>query len=525
MKPFTITTMLLVLCIVNQATGSDALSMMVRAAQRSPKGLSSGVLRRIQEASEKADLNKTITLLNSGCASKCGSPMVLSMILIGSQDIYRQLYDEIKNKDKRCQQKLLGILSEFISSVTVHKDCLKEEYKTHLACFLMNVPNRFSDIADLVYGPEALQSTEAQAPCLDCMVKGYEGGDEISKLSNWLDTLDQIDQCSDPEPGQKKRIYSGTGLDASYTVMRNPDDDTYSIPLNLKFSADDDYDGDTPRDQVPEYYMQKVQKCLDRANEKMLGPDGEKLKIVIQAPAEEDIDNCDDSDIKEIKIGSTEHRSNAGKYEADINCLGITHEVLHLLGLCDEYEEKLIGYFEDPKIGDRLSTRDMTWEEIEKFRLDERYGFKSEYGCRPVAANNIMSNDRDRWYNVFGSGINDSLLSPGQFNAILYGSCEKRNKLFNECSQLAYKTDFSTEDSCLAKKYECEEQNFSGQDKQQQIEAINRLLEDAKEAKTFWERARKRDAEYAEVYAEKEREEDKKIKTLRERLKVVESWP
>ena len=69
-----------------------------------------------------------------------------------------------------------------------------------------------------------------------------------------------------------------------------------------------------------------------------------------------------------------------------------------------------------------------------------------------------MSSHYERWNNVFEEGKNHSILTPGQFNAILYGSCEGKNKLFNECSQLAYKNP-SQEPNCRKKRKQCEAQN------------------------------------------------------------------
>ena len=127
----------------------------------------------------------------------------------------------------------------------------------------------------------------------------------------------------------------------------------------------------------------------------MLGPNGEKLKIVIQAPKNQGADTCNQRRYaQKITIESNRHFSNySTMYRPDIGCPTMTHEILHLLGLCDEYNA-----------GDL-------------------------YGCRVVMRYSIMSDSHTRWDNVF-AGKTNSLLNPGQFNAILYGSCDKKKQDF-----------------------------------------------------------------------------------------------
>ena len=280
-----------------------------------------------------------------------------------------------------------------------------------------------------------------------------------------IDSIQEQSQCFELEPEQEKRVYSGTALNnRTYNVKREPDG-TYSIPLSLKFSADRDYDGEVPRDRVPAHYTKKVQDCLSKANEKMLGPNGEKLKIVVQAPKTQGKDNCDnnDSDIKEIEIGSAKHRSNDGKYESDIDCSTITHEVLHLLGLCDEYQERKSGHYVDTQTGRVVGTTKSVFNADDrinkKFKDKEGYQFKPDFDCRVTTSNSIMADDVERWDNVFKEGKNHSILTPGQFNAILYGACEKKNKRFNQCSHLAYYS-LTEKPDCIAEKQKCEKQNI-----------------------------------------------------------------
>ena len=506
---------------------------------------------RTDGSPDSNNFGRAISLLDSECAKSCGDPKIAQLLTLGSQEVYHPLYDKVRNADIKCQRALFKSLTNYISLNRVHKDCLQEKSKTHLsgdrrgrdyqqetmdtypACNALNITERFSQIADIVYGTEVVETTESQAPCLQCIISESKV-DEPHDLSQFVTTLEKTNQCSELQPGREKIIFSDTGLDKSYSVKRESDG-AYSIYLNLQFSTDSDYNGVIPANQIPDHYIQKTQRCLNQANQKMLGPNGEQLKIVIGESEEQEGKNCSNDKI-EIKIGSISHRSNASKYAFGINCPTIVHEILHLLGLCDEYQEKYIGYYVDSRTGDKYFTKDLSAEVIEKLANDERYSFQTTYDCRvtSILENNIMTNQKQRWRNVFEYGESESLLTPGQFNAILYGSCEQ-NQLFNKCSQLAYKSSLNT--NCLQEKEQCEVQNISRENKQQMLRAIKKELksidtiisaslqgiqryEDQENEPD--EQTRRRRIENYEINLSKRRKEKQDIKS---RLERVNSWP
>ena len=82
--------------------------------------------------------------------------------------------------------------------------------------------------------------------------------------------------------------------------------------MELDFFADEDYDGEISKEKVPDYYMSKVQKCFEQANQKMLGSKGEKLQISIKKPTSSKI-TCNQN-VRKIGIGSSKMRSHSKKY-------------------------------------------------------------------------------------------------------------------------------------------------------------------------------------------------------------------
>ena len=171
-----------------------------------------------------------------------------------------------------------------------------------------------------------------------------------------------LNECRVYESGEERSVMSGSRRD-NYLVKKNPDG-SYTIPLAMKFEAADDYNYDhkVPKAEVPNYYFRKVKNCINKsANPSLIGR-GERLNIEIL-----NYDNSRCIPKHSISIQSSEGRSNSESYEADINCSTIIYEVLHLLGLNDEYRERTLK--EDP--------------------LDDNS--PADYQCRVVQEDSIMA--------------------------------------------------------------------------------------------------------------------------------------
>ena len=361
------------------------------------------------------------------CCSEYSARKTAIVFHHGSSEQHKQALNKMRNKNKQCQKKIFNHLMKFLERDAFPKKCLQTQNNDHPLCreLIQNAQKlqaRTTELSHLIYGSELLNSEDVLCtPFLES--KG-----DIHSFINFINSADEFMQCMDPAPLNEKIVQSGTGLDDQYRLKKTLDG-KYQISLNLRFKAGENYDGETPAHAVPAHYMNRVQECLQTANQKMLGPNGESLNIVIESSEET---SCD---AKTIKIQSKNFRSNSMQYESNIDCPTITHEVLHLLGLCDEYKER------------------------------------GKYTCRVTSDNSIMSNHYKRWYQVFDKKTEASLLNPQQFNSILYGTCSK-NKQFNECSKLAY----SDSSSCKIKKNQCEQQNIIGSRKKPLLEKLSSLL-------------------------------------------------
>ena len=475
-------------------------------------------------------IKKASKILNSECLSNWDNRQLSSIISKLHPNSWPELKDKLKHKDKNFLKKLGQGVYDKLKDTTYPEQCLDSANKNHRVCKKMRrelaiKEKRVRYLTELVYGPDILKTTEAKAPCFDC-VEGVLP-EELSRLDQLFSVLNEYSICFDPAIGEEKQI-NNNFFGGNYTIRREPDG-SFSIPLNLAFSADEDYDGEIPRDQVPTHYKNKVQECLKKANSKMLGPNGEKLNIVIESSFAKEAkkSGCESAKPKTIKIGSRDYRSYMGKYRSNIDCPTITHEVLHLLGLCDEYKATVTKFQLLADTGE--ITKGSIYEESD----NENDQYVLAYDCRVTSKNSIMSDQHERWENVFEQNTETSLLNKAQFNAILYGGCLSKNKLFNECADLAYKKSVEEgNENCLKQKRKCMESNLTGKNKAEELSRIrkeikhhewqrainNRFLRQEKEEENP-------NADRVSLYKDEVQWAVFNLKELREELEIVSAWP
>ncbi len=108
------------------------------------------------------------------------------------------------------------------------------------------------------------------------------------------------------------------------------------IDLNLKF----DQAGSAPKRNYHNY----VNQCLELYKSFLKGPEGETLSIRVG--------NKEYPPPTVIDILPKGTRAHSEGYSEDIDCPTVLHEVLHLLGLADEYPEKTSGFIADRETGE-----------------------------------------------------------------------------------------------------------------------------------------------------------------------------
>lgn len=336
--------------------------------------------------------NRAINLLDTDCPQTCSNTDIAKAIRFSSEEEYQQLYDKIKNKDQNCQKSILEAFAKSLTNEEFPKACQDTKNKDQLVCKKMSkdietISSRFKELVDLTYGLEASQTTEAQAYCLECELQSSN----IRSLNDFLDILDKGNKCLDLNSEEEKTIYSSTGL-KPYTVKKEADG-SYSISLTMQFSSAEDYNGLIPSNQVPDHYMQKAQECLQQAPQKMVGPENEKLRVIINSP----IDNpsiCEANAINYILIGSSSERANNKKYGSDIDCPSITYQILRLLGLHNEpIEQQSIGFHVQAKTGNITAALEVNPHQVEALQKKD-HKIQLDDNCHITLSKNIESDQK-----------------------------------------------------------------------------------------------------------------------------------
>lgn len=163
----------------------------------------------------------------------------------------------------------------------------------------------------------------------------------IEDVMRHVERSNKKSKCDPLSPGEHKVFakeasdFYGTG---HYLLRRKPDGN-YQAVLNVNFKLG------SSSTMGPVAMMARAKNCLSIASPHMKGPNGEKLEMTVLTPSEiEELPKDQRPKPYDISIEGPNFGTNAASYEDDIDCSTITHEMLHLLGLCDEYKEDRSKY-------------------------------------------------------------------------------------------------------------------------------------------------------------------------------------
>lgn len=301
----------------------------------------------------------------------------------------------------------------------------------------------------------------------------------VEDLSEMINLITDQFYCSPHQRGQNfsrdidiSAANSPSGIEHKYRL--NYEDGKYNIEVNLEFGASREIDDN------PNRFQEITKQCLENLND-IKGPNGEVMNISLY---EGDSNAVDAPPLKYIALSESGARSNSSVWSVDIEnrCHTITHEVLHIMGLCDEYPESSIGYVIDPETGEHKSVS--TGAELKSFNCralgdpnsimrspsvayalasaDAESSFTgylcdkslSDEECKSSAPTGVFSAEEVAVLNadveellpdskfiveeIKTEGTN--LLNPRHFNTIIYPECREKNSVYYQCARAAYMT-------------------------------------------------------------------------------------
>lgn len=308
--------------------------------------------------------------------------------------------------------------------------------------------------------------------------------------------------CADLAPGQSQTITgdTGTNLLSRYLLRRLPDSIDangrqlahYEAVINYRFveKSGAPYTGDL---------LQHVERCFALANPKLTGPNGETLSLMLAHGTEQK----ERTPVVTVWVDPSQPgRGTSIEWKGAMaeECQTIIHETLHHLGLPDEYREMEYGWncrvlgpetsimadqykaFLSAEVGKLVMDHQCLCpntlsESSLKDCVDASIAIKNSTQAHrsprcPSQAEEFLApswradtfpaeltrvDPRGTLVHLEDIEVTTpslpqkraSLLFPAEFRSIIKPGCEAENVVFNNCSQLAYKTS-SNGDSCPA---------------------------------------------------------------------------
>ena len=461
-----------------------------------------GYIRIGHYISESDEAYVRSLLEEKNCLSLCNDSIVAEMFLFGTESQFRQVANHLRDQGKSsCLRSptFRENISYALDNNSIPTAC--QELKNHRVC-----QNIYKDSEEIKNRIQYLFNT-SQSNYQVQFIERCIGQVELIKIAqNFWSDLDDHLVCNPYQLGEErvKQIEDSIARTTKGYKIKKENDGSYTATLILEFQATEDYEHENhlSPSQVNTYYRGVVQNCLNDASSKILGPNGERLNIVIV-----DAKNVHPCTPKQtIKIGPPDDigKTLSFHYPSNVDqgyCPILVHETLHILGLND-------GYISIAKAPDDTGQGNILIDETDcslaKFQI-----------------NSIMSDPYQRFYNVFEAEKDDSLLDPAHFNQIIYAGCrvsdhQNSTHLFRSCSEFGLFSSMH----CSEKRNRCEAENTLGRSKERELQ----LIDDEISSNYRFLRERKRSlSRMPETEIESLLQDYERF--LRQRRESVSRWP
>ncbi|MBI3544625.1 MAG: hypothetical protein HY075_15245 [Deltaproteobacteria bacterium] len=226
-----------------------------------------------------------------------------------------------------------------------------------------------------------LSPAEARAVQKDCVV---DWGSANSKIHQAMNESNKVVACEELTPGQSKVVQgnTGTGGGAQYALSKvGPD--AFRATVDLSFVQPNTTPPKPVSAATSARLRNAVKACFTKLKGALKGDGGETLELALR----ESSDTGTAPPTHTIAVDSVE-RMDAATWNEDIKCPVIAHEVMHVLGLPDEYPEKWIG---------KKMNADGSFTEVKK----DATPAATSYDCRAIAPLDSLMNDHNAAFDAY----------------------------------------------------------------------------------------------------------------------------
>ena len=385
------------------------------------------------------------------CLSLCNDPTIANILLFGTKNQFHQVANYLKDKRRySCLRSPAFRENIFYSLENNSIPTACQELKNHTVC-----QNIYKDSKEIKNRIQYLFNTSQSNYQMQFLGRCIGQVEPTKIVQNFWGELDHHLVCNPYQLGEERVKQEEDGIRTAtrgYKIKKE-NDGNYTATLILEFQATEDYEHENglSHSQVNTYYREVVQNCLNDVSSKMLGPNGERLNIVIINA--KNVHSCTPKRTIEIgpsdDIGVTKHVNFPSNIDQGY-CPILVHEILHHLGLNEDYASLL--------------------------ESDQGNWLINENDCKHAKfqINSIMSDPYQRFYNVFEAQKDNSLLDPAHFNQIVYAGCtisdhQNSTHLLRSC----FEFDSSSSNSCREQRNRCETRNTLGRSKERELQLID----------------------------------------------------
>ncbi|HXH30181.1 MAG TPA: hypothetical protein VNJ01_05160 [Bacteriovoracaceae bacterium] len=216
-----------------------------------------------------------------------------------------------------------------------------------------------------------------------------------------------LEVCDALDVGESKNIFIGRFENhakmAPRYILRRVSETHHEVYFRMKFI--NKTNSKETSDELNKIFQAKAHSCAYKYRDSLVDPSGRSISLMMYDEDSHKQLLGGEPTLVSIAILPKGKRSYSGGYARNIECKEIVHELLHIAGLVDEYDEK-----------------------------DE--DDKPLYPNRAVGP--LTSWMADSSMTFFGMGAKKKFLYPGQLDAILYPNCLEKNSLYYSCAAQAY---------------------------------------------------------------------------------------
>lgn len=299
-------------------------------------------------------------------------------------------YDEVFSKamndspdiSDNCRHR---ILQDYMQFKLKNDDPLKSRLCRRSECLLVKkITKRFEDsltrLVSEVYGMENQQILCAEKNTFD----------SPDSLKSLIKSFEEIQSCEEVTVGRTKKVNTTlNNITQAYTITKKSEN-KYTASFQLDFGTDSFEIGGKRLDG--DFMHEKIQGCLKNTNSYLKDSKGRNLNLEVFSPKiAATIPTYKRPPKVKIALFPEKSRAHSKAYPVDIECSTIVHELLHLTGLHDEYEEKINGQYVHKSNKSTIRVKSGSHNSPED---KDKYDFVADYNsCRSIPKDtSIMGN-------------------------------------------------------------------------------------------------------------------------------------